>query len=109
MHISQFELLITISSLNILQLQYRPVVAIGAGQLFCLAMSRMSAFSLYPPMILVFLTKCKACIDRLNKTPFSMHMTKDNHELHTYCGRYIAFDVWIHTFFHLLRFGLQGK
>ena len=77
MHISQFELLITISSLNILQLQYRPVVAIGAGQLFCLAMSRMSAFSLYPPMILVFLTKCKACIDRLNKTPFSMHMTKD--------------------------------
>jgi len=37
-----------------------------------------------------------------------MHMTKDNHELHAYCGRYIAFDVWIHTFFHLLRFGLQG-
>ena len=102
-------LIITTFSLNILQLQYRPVVAIGAGQLFCLAMSRMSAFSLYPPMILVFLTKCKACIDRLNKTPFSMHMTKDNHELHTYCGRYIAFDVWIHTFFHLLRFGLQGK
>ena len=51
----------------------------------------------------------QACIDRLNKTAFSVHMTKDNHELHAYCGKFIAFDVWIHVFFHLLRYGLQGK
>ena len=51
----------------------------------------------------------QACIDRLNKTAFSVHMTKDNHELHAYCGKFIAFDVWIHVFFHLLRFGLQGN
>ena len=33
----------------------------------------------------------------------------DEHKLHTYCGRFIAIDVWIHTIFHLLRWGHQGN
>ena len=89
--------------------KYRPVVALGTGQMICLACSRISAFSLYPVMVLVFLSKCKATINFLEKSPFSMFMIKDMHDLHIYCGHYIAFDVWIHTFFHLLRWGLQGN
>ena len=34
---------------------------------------------------------------------------KDEHKLHIYCGRFIAFDVWVHTIFHLLRWGNQGN
>uniref|UniRef100_A0A7S4NI13 Ferric reductase NAD binding domain-containing protein n=1 Tax=Odontella aurita TaxID=265563 RepID=A0A7S4NI13_9STRA len=64
----------------------------------------MSAFSLYPTMILVFLTKCKALHNILVKTPLSMFLIlNDSHELHNYAGRFIAVDVWIHTLFHILR------
>ncbi|KAL7537204.1 hypothetical protein ACHAXR_008944 [Thalassiosira sp. AJA248-18] len=114
---------------------YRPVVAQGTFELVCLGISRMSAFSLYPVMVLAYLSKCKATLNFLEKTPLSMFMikvivpldcdyitqemsiiikiiifqSKDDHKLHIYCGRFIAFDVWIHTLFHLLRWGHHGN
>ena len=71
--------------------------------------SRISAFTLYPPIFLIFMTKCKATINFLMRTPLSMFMVNDQHEFHSYCGKYIAYDVWIHTLFHLLRWGFQGN
>jgi len=88
---------------------YRPVVAQGTYELVCLGISRMSAFSLYPVMVLAYLSKCKATLNYLEKTPISMFMIKNEHKLHTYCGHFIAFDVWIHTLFHLLRWVHQGN
>ncbi|KAL7532054.1 hypothetical protein ACHAWF_003998 [Thalassiosira exigua] len=88
---------------------YRPVVARGTYELVCLGMSRMSAFSLYPVMVLAYLTKCKATLNCLEKTPLSMFKQMDDHKLHVYCGRFIAVDVWIHTLFHLLRWAHQGN
>ena len=88
---------------------YRPIVAQGHWQLFCLAISRMSAFSMYPPMVLIFITKCKTLINWLETTPASMWMLKDFHELHIYCGTYIAYDIFVHTLFHLLRYANQGN
>mmetsp|Transcript_17430 Transcript_17430/g.24892 ORF Transcript_17430/g.24892 Transcript_17430/m.24892 type:complete len:638 (+) Transcript_17430:540-2453(+) len=88
---------------------YRPVVAMGKLQVACLVISRMSAFSLYPVMIAVFLSKCRATSSVLSKIHVSEFLMQDNHELHEYAGRYIAVVVWIHTFFHLLRWGLQGN
>jgi len=90
---------------------YRPVVAVGCWQKFCLAMSRMSAFSMYPMMVVVFLTKMKATQTFLSKTPFSMYfgMIKEGHDFHAYAGKYIAFDVWWHTLFHCLRWASQGN
>mmetsp|Transcript_23015 Transcript_23015/g.59033 ORF Transcript_23015/g.59033 Transcript_23015/m.59033 type:complete len:687 (-) Transcript_23015:117-2177(-) len=87
----------------------RPVVAETPFQMLCLAISRMSAFSLYPAMVLVFFSKCKATLNFLESSPVSMGMFKDIHELHIYCGHYIAFDVWVHTLFHLLRWGTHGN
>ena len=55
---------------------YRPVVAEGKYEMICLGMSRMSAFSLYPAMVLAFLSKCKATLNYLEKTPVSMFMIK---------------------------------
>lgn len=87
----------------------RPVVASNHLQMACLAVSRMSAFSLYPVMILVFLSKCKATINFLEGTRLTLYMWHDMHALHIYCGHYIAFDVWVHTLFHLIRWGTAGN
>ena len=89
--------------------QKRAVVAKDRASMIFLGISRISAFTLYPPMILIFMTKCKATINFLMKTPVSLFMVDDQHELHAFCGRYIAIDVWIHTIFHCLRWGIQGN
>lgn len=83
---------------------YRPIVAQGPRQKFCLAISRMSAFSLYPVLVLVFLTKCKALHSVFSKTPLSMFLIlNESHELHVHAGYYIAIDVWVHAYFHIMR------
>ena len=55
---------------------FRPVVARGTYELVCLGMSRMSAFSMYPVMVLAFVSKCKATLNYIEKTPISMFMFK---------------------------------
>jgi len=77
--------------------------------IICLFGARIAAFLMYPPIFLVFMTKCKATINFLMTTPFSFFMVHDQHELHSYCGKFLAIDVWVHTFFHCLRWGLQGN
>ena len=74
---------------------YRPVVAQGGWQKFCLAISRMSAFSMYPMLVIVFFTKMKALQSFFSKTPFAMYfaMIEEGHDYHVYAGHYIAFDV----------------
>ncbi|KAL7535065.1 hypothetical protein ACHAXR_006247 [Thalassiosira sp. AJA248-18] len=90
---------------------YRAVVAIGGYQKICLAISRMSAFSMYPMIVVVFITKMKALQSFFAKTPLSMYLgvLKEGHDYHIHAGRYIAFDVWLHTLFHLLRWAHQGN
>jgi hypothetical protein len=90
---------------------HRPVVAIGNWQKACLAISRASAFSMYPMLVVVFLTKMKATQCFLSRTPLSMYLTILNqaHEHHAHAGAYLAFDVWVHTLFHTLRWLSQGN
>lgn len=80
-------------------------------QKFCLAMSRISAFSMYPMLVTVFFTKMKATQAFLSSTPLSMYLgiIKEGHDNHVHAGTYIAFDVWVHTLFHLLRWADQGN
>jgi predicted ferric reductase len=89
----------------------RPVIAIGGWQLFCLGVSRFSAFSSYPVMVLVFLTKCKALCTFFAGSPLIKYINflRESHEFHVYSGHYIAFDVWLHTLGHLCRWGAQGN
>lgn len=90
---------------------YRPVVAIGTWQKVFLAISRISAFSMYPMLVIVFVTKMKALQSFFSKTPLSMYLGILNqaHDYHAHAGAYIAIDVWIHTVFHLLRWIAQGN
>jgi hypothetical protein len=90
---------------------YRPVVAVGYWQKACLVVSRASAFSMYPMLVVVFVTKMKATHCYLSRTPISMYLGILNqaHEYHAHAGACIAFDVWIHALFHLLRWASQGN
>jgi hypothetical protein len=89
----------------------RPVDAGGKWQKICLVLSRMSAFSMYPMLVVVFVTKMKATLLYLSSTPLSMYLgiLKQAHEHHAHAGAWIAFDVWIHTLFHVLRWWDQDN
>ena len=86
----------------------RPLVASNTLQILCLTLSRMSGFSLFPVVILVFLSKCKAICNFVDGTPFSMFFFKDIHKLHVYCGQFIAVDVWLHGLSHIIRWADAG-
>ena len=90
---------------------YRPVVALGHWQKVFLAISRISAFSMYPMLVILFVTKMKALQSFFSKTPLSMYLGILNqaHDYHAHAGAYIALDVWVHTLFHLLRWLAQGN
>jgi hypothetical protein len=90
---------------------YRPVVAVGNWQKFCLLVSRSSAFSMYPMLVVVFVTKMKAVQCFLCRTPLSMYLgiLNQSHLHHAHAGAYLAYDVWVHTAFHLLRWASQGN
>lgn len=89
----------------------RPVVAIGLKQKIYLGFSRASAFSMYPVLVLVFLSKCRALVTFLAKSGFGLYLPvlKDSHKLHQYAGNFICVDMFIHTTFHILRWVDQGN
>ena len=41
-------------------------------QTFCLVVSKISAFAMYPLLITVFLSKCRATLNFITKTPISL-------------------------------------
>jgi ferric-chelate reductase len=88
---------------------YRPIVAMTTWQKICLGISRASAFSMYPMLVVVFITKMKALNSFLYTTPLSMYFAvlTNAHEFHVYAGIYLALDVWVHTLFHILRWHAQ--
>lgn len=60
-----------------------------------LAISRTSAYSVYPAMILVFVTKCHALRTALDKTFLSIWVPfHDLHALHVAMGKYVCVDLW---------------
>jgi len=81
-------------------------------QTFCLIVSKLSAFAMYPLLIAVFLSKCRATLNFITKTPLSLlipDFCTDSHTYHGYAGRFIAYSSCVHAIFHLLRWIDQGK
>ena len=58
---------------------------------------------------MVFISKFRATLSFLAKTPFAMYMYADAHELHVYCGWLIVLMSAIHSVGHALRWILQGN
>jgi hypothetical protein len=100
-------------------------------QLVCLGITRISAFFMYPgkcnvhtppsveknlelitqhavlALVLVFLTKFRATTSFFSRTPLSMFMIGNVHELHRYCGWTILIDGTLHSVLHLALWGQQ--
>ena len=87
----------------------RPIVAANDLQMFCLGVTRASAFFMYPSLVLVFTTKFRATMEIIMQSPLSMFTYQDLHELHIYCGWVIVLDGVLHTIFHCIRWGNQGN
>lgn len=87
------------------------IQAIGLYQKICLVVSRASAFSMYPVLFLVFISKCRALLTFLGHRGGSIasSMFKDSHALHKFAGEYIVVDMMRHTLFHILRWTNQGN
>ncbi|KAL7548833.1 hypothetical protein ACHAWF_012090 [Thalassiosira exigua] len=72
-------------------------------------LSRMCAYALYPDLVLVFLTKCRALESFLDRTPLSLYTECDSHRLHKYNGRWIFYFCWFHVLFQLISWGITNK
>ena len=111
----------------------RAIVANNWFQMLCIGVTRVTAFFMYPgtflwevvcffssscsrsgflffaALIMVFITKFRATMEFISKTPFSMFTNDDLHDFHVYCGWIVMIDGVTHGIFHLLRWGNQGN
>lgn len=87
----------------------RPIIATNDLQMFCLGVTRASAFFMYPSLVLVFTTKFRATMEVVMRSPISMYTYDDLHELHVYCGWVVVADGLLHAIFHCIRWGNQGN
>lgn len=64
----------------------------------------------YPSaLIMVFISKFRATQTYLSKSPLSMHMNTDIHELHVYCGWTIVVCSVINASCHIARWAIQNN
>ena len=75
-----------------------------------LLISRCTAYFGYPLMIILFLTKTNHLRTLLQRSWLSMFIPfYDLHHLHVIAGTVMGGISLVHGFFHLLRWGLQGR
>merc|ERR1712232_413398 len=67
----------------------------------------VSAWYMYPPLVIVFLSKFRATGSLISYTPISMYLPTDLHKLHVYCGFTIFVSSLVHTFCHIARWVCQ--
>eukprot|EP00546_Thalassionema_frauenfeldii_P005161 CAMPEP_0178914310 /NCGR_PEP_ID=MMETSP0786-20121207/11353_1 /TAXON_ID=186022 /ORGANISM="Thalassionema frauenfeldii, Strain CCMP 1798" /LENGTH=679 /DNA_ID=CAMNT_0020587201 /DNA_START=52 /DNA_END=2091 /DNA_ORIENTATION=+ len=86
----------------------RPLVATTAFQKTCLVVARITAWYMYPPLVVVFVSKFRATTSFFAHTPLSMYLPTDTHQLHVYCGSAIFYASLIHTICHFIRYAAQS-
>jgi len=75
-----------------------------------LAISRCSAYFIYPLILSLFLTKLNHLRTLLQRSWLSMYVPfHDLHALHVIAGSVVGIDALVHSFCHLLRWALQGR
>jgi len=87
----------------------RSIVATSTFQLVCLSIARVTAFYMYPTLVLVFFSKLRATTNFIAQTPFGMFLEDDWHDMHVYCGWSILVNSVLHTVFHVIRYADQGN
>lgn len=77
--------------------------------LLFLAFSRLGAYFDYPLYMILFLSKAHNLRGILHRTHLSEFLPLDDmHNLHTFAGAAVGFEVIWHSWWHLLRWGLDG-
>lgn len=78
-------------------------------ELLLLAISRSTAYFVYPLMMLLFFTKANNLRTYLQRTYLAILIPfYDLHELHAFAGAAVSSDVMLHAFCHTLRWALGG-
>jgi hypothetical protein len=82
----------------------------GAVQLWLLMISRTSAFAMYPALVLVFLSKCKALNMHLSHSVVALILpVTDLHSFHVFVGHQIWILTLVHTACHVARWAIRGE
>jgi len=82
----------------------------GWAQLWLLIIARLSAFAMYPSLVLVFFSKCHATLRFLSRTfvaellPLALF-----HGTHTFHGLVFASLALLHTVVHIVRWALRDE
>mmetsp|Transcript_17752 Transcript_17752/g.50296 ORF Transcript_17752/g.50296 Transcript_17752/m.50296 type:complete len:122 (+) Transcript_17752:1060-1425(+) len=87
----------------------RPILATSILQFICICIARSCAYFMCPALVMVYFSKLRATTSFLARTPVSMFLQGDSHELHLYCGYTILFFSVCHTQAHLTRWADQGN
>jgi len=85
----------------------RPLVAITPFQQACFLLAKISAWYMYPPLVVVFVSKFRATGSFVAHTPISMYLPTNLHQLHVYCGSAVFYASLIHTVCHIMRWFAQ--
>jgi hypothetical protein len=82
----------------------------GHLQLFLLFLSRTTAFAMYPALVMVFLTKCKALNMFLSRSVMALIVPiSDIHNFHVVVGHQIWILTLVHTVCHIARWAIRGE
>lgn len=86
------------------------VEALTFFQMFCLANSRVAAYSLYPLYLILYLSMCRNLKAWLQHTFFSECVPfTTSHCLHEWSGTLVGVVIFWHGLWHLIRWGVQGN
>jgi len=73
-------------------------------EIICVCVARASAYDMYIPTIVVFISKCKALMNWVRHSFLRLWLSQvDDHSLHASMGKTILVDSMIHTACHTLR------
>ena len=82
----------------------------GWVQFWLLVAARLSAFAMYPSLLLVFLSKCHATMRFLSRSFVAELVPLSHlHGTHTFQGIVLASLALLHTLVHLVRWGLREE
>ena len=75
-----------------------------------LALARLSSYADYPLYTLLFISKANNLRGFLQRTHLSEYLPLDDmHELHRFAGKVVGVEVIWHSFWHILRWSLEGE
>eukprot|EP00959_Pyramimonas_sp_CCMP1952_P358317 7502694-Pyramimonas_sp.AAC.2 len=87
---------------------YRAMWTGGRYQMVLLGFSRISAYSMFLPILLVVVSKCKFLVETVNRIQwcnvlFADALSLEGHEIHVLMGNFIGVASAIHAVAHFLR------